>query len=294
MPQSVFVPPFVIAVIVGIICAISIALSSLLGQNTKVVFCDVGQGDASYIRVINKIDVLIDAGPDRSVLSCLGDNMPYYDKTIEIVVISHPHKDHYYGLTQIMDRYELGTVFLSPFISEDSEFQKLIEKIKRHHVSIKYLMSNDNIKVASGNIKIYWPNYTYIKSIPNYHGVPVTNNSTDPNEPSIVLIYSQSDVNILYTGDAQSWVLKDIFSKNRSKISILKVPHHGSVTGLDEDTLNLIRPRISIISVGKKNFYHHPSPDVIEYYKKSKRILLRTDEVGEIRFNIVNGLVYRE
>lgn len=68
-----------------------------LDNRTKIVFCDVGQGDATYIRVRNKVNVLIDAEPDKRVLSCLGRHMPFWDKQIELIFLSHPNKDHYQG-----------------------------------------------------------------------------------------------------------------------------------------------------------------------------------------------------
>ncbi len=105
-----------------------IFLSSYFDQRTKIVFCDVGQGDAAYMRIKNKIDVLIDAGPDKSVLSCLGKYMPFWDRKIELAFLSHPNNDHYNGYFYIADRYKIDKFITvdSPIITKS--YKKLLYK----------------------------------------------------------------------------------------------------------------------------------------------------------------------
>src|SRR3989344_8977177 len=106
-------------------------LSSFFDERTKIVFCDVGQGDAAYIRIKNKIDVLIDAGPNRSVLSCLGKYMPFWDRKIELAFLSHPNSDHYNGYFFITDRYKIDkfiTVNTANLIVSKT-YKKLLQKI---------------------------------------------------------------------------------------------------------------------------------------------------------------------
>lgn len=106
-------------------------LSSFFDERTKIVFCNVGQGDAAYIRIRNKIDVLIDAGPDKGVLSCLGKYMPFWDRKIELAFLSHPNNDHYNGYFFIADRYKIDkfiTVDTASLIVSKT-YKKLLQKI---------------------------------------------------------------------------------------------------------------------------------------------------------------------
>src|SRR3990167_10239079 len=109
----------------SLMVAFFIFLSSLSDERTKIVFCNVGQGDAAYIRIKNKSDVLIDAGPDKSILSCLGKYMPFWDRKIEMAFLSHPNSDHYNGYFYIADRYQIDKFITvkSPIVSKT--YQKL-------------------------------------------------------------------------------------------------------------------------------------------------------------------------
>ena len=108
-------------------------------ERTKIVFCNVGQGDAAYIRIKNKIDVLIDAGPDKSVLSCLGRYMPFWDRKIELAFLSHPNNDHYNGYFFIADRYKIDnfiTVNTANLIVSKT-YKKLLQKISNKKIKIE-------------------------------------------------------------------------------------------------------------------------------------------------------------
>lgn len=120
----------------------------LFDGRTKIVFCDVGQGDAAYIRIKNQFDILIDAGPDRSVLDCLGKYMPFYDRKIELIITSHPQKDHIGGLLYVLDRYQVGEIFLTPLSDPSNTFQNF-EKL----IVTKRSMSILQLPVTSS---IYW------------------------------------------------------------------------------------------------------------------------------------------
>src|SRR3990167_8084226 len=84
--------------------------------HTTVVFCDVGQGDGAYIRIHNKIDLIIDAGPANGMMmQCLGKYMPFYDRTLEYLFLSHPQIDHYGGLLEILKRYKVVNFYTISF-----------------------------------------------------------------------------------------------------------------------------------------------------------------------------------
>ena len=97
---------------VSISTILSLYIVYIVQRHTTIVFCDVGQGDASYIRIQNKIDILIDAGPDQQVLECIGKYMPLFDRTIELAFITHPDKDHMKGLCMCWNITEFRNSFL--------------------------------------------------------------------------------------------------------------------------------------------------------------------------------------
>src|SRR3990167_4021962 len=126
----------VVTMIIAVIFVLINVLKSYLNNETKVVFCDVGQGDATYIRIYNKVDILIDAGSDRKVLQCLGKYMPFFDKTIELAVLSHPQKDNFGGFEYILDRYEIMLFILNPINNSAISFHTLIKKLENKKVEL--------------------------------------------------------------------------------------------------------------------------------------------------------------
>ena len=154
----------VVTMIIAVIFVLINVLKSYLNNETKVVFCDVGQGDATYIRIYNKVDILIDAGPDRKVLQCLGKYMPFFDKTIELAILSHPQKDHFGGFEHILDRYKIILFILNPINNSAISFQSLVNKLQKYKVQLGSKYSGDTIKISDYKITFYWPSRSYLAS----------------------------------------------------------------------------------------------------------------------------------
>ena len=126
----------ILAFLFSLIIIICLFFGSYFNRTTKIVFCDVGQGDAAYIRIKNKIDVLIDAGPDKKILNCLGRHMPFWDRTLEMVVMTHPQSDHYGGLIEVFRRYNVG-IFLAPSVDNSTQgYQVLKDLVKASQAQI--------------------------------------------------------------------------------------------------------------------------------------------------------------
>ncbi len=243
-------------------------LSSFFDERTKIVFCDVGQGDAAYIRIKNKIDVLIDAGPDKKVLSCLGKYMPFWDRKIELAFLSHPNRDHYNGYFFITDRYQIDRFITvdSPIVSKT--YKKLLNKISEKNIPVLFKYSGDKILLGKGDLTLYWP--------------PKNFNSSEDNDFSSVILFN----GVLFTGDASPFVMGRLSHGSLEKVDILKVPHHGSKNGLTKKFLDLADPSIAVISVGKNNSYGHPHQRVLNMLKAKNIKILRTDVNGDILFKL--------
>ena len=263
----------------SLMVAFFIFLFSFFDERTKIVFCNVGQGDGAYIRIKNKIDVMIDAGPDKSILSCLGKYMPFWDREIELAFLSHPNNDHYNGYFFIADRYKIDkfiTVNTYDLIVSKT-YKKLLKKISDKNIPLLFGVSEDKISVAGDDFTIYWP--------------PKEFNSANDNDFSSVIAFrcrgaSRPAQTILFTGDASPFVLGRLSHGAIGKIDILKVPHHGSKNGLIKKFLDLADPLVAVISVGKNNSYGHPHQKILDMLKAKNVKIRRTDVEGDIMYQL--------
>lgn len=261
-----------LAIIFSFIVSLIIFFNNFFDERTKIVFCDVGQGDAAYIRIKNKIDVLIDAGPDQKILSCLGKYMPFWDRKIELAFLSHPNNDHYNGYFFIADRYKIDKFITvnSPIVSKT--YKKLLNKILQNKIPIFFKTIGNKIDVQNVQFTFYWP--------------PISFTSSNDNDFSQILLFQENNFRVLFTGDASPFVLGRLSHGFLGKIDILKVPHHGSKNGLTKKFLDLADPTIALISVGKNNSYGHPHQVILDMLKAKNIKIKRTDVEGDVVFNL--------
>ncbi len=268
-------------------------LSYFFDQRTKIVFCDVGQGDASYIRIKNKMDLLIDAGPDKKIFSCLGKYMPFWDKKIELAFITHPQKDHFGGYLYLLDRYHIKKIAIIPIDNPSSSFKKLKEKIHQKNIPLLFPVAGDQIKIFDTIIFFYWPKKDFLQSkiiFKNHSrfGYPLDNT----NNFSLIFLLEENRFRVLYTSDASPLIINSILNESKvdllrlKNLDVLKVPHHGSRNGLTENFLKLANPKIGVISVGKNNAYGHPNKEVLDMLKAQRVKIKRTDKNGDVEIKL--------
>lgn len=243
-----------------------------------VVVCDVGQGDAIFIRTPSGDDMLIDGGPDKSVLSCLSSHMPFWDRSIEEVFLTHPDADHISGLVSVLQSYHVDQINREPKENPtliDKEFESIIHKGR---VPVRMVEAGDMFYTGNLSVRILWPS----------RAMSLTAKGPTPsNNYSIIEKLNYGTFSMLFTGDIDTYDLNNIAPKV-GNISILKMPHHGSKTGVDIATFQRIHPKLAVISVGKNNRYGLPSPSVMDLLKQDHIPYMRTDEGGEIEI-ISNG-----
>lgn len=284
--------------------------TNILDRRTTVVFCDVGQGDGIYMRIQNKIDVVIDGGPDSSIIECLGRYMPFFDRTIELAFITHPQKDHYFGLLSIGKRYAIKNVFMNPLDSENESFKELKEIFENTHTTVFFPYEGSSIEVLRTKFDFFWPakkfltaNLSSQTSVFSYQNDNNEQNSSlttfmsrsslDPNLFSLIFTFQEKNALFLFTGDATEEVLNKLLGKPELKSTIFKVPHHGSKNGLNEEFLRLADPVVSVISVGRNNRYGHPSKEILSLFESMRKNYLRTDIEGSIVFKISDDFIER-
>ncbi|OGK20490.1 hypothetical protein A3C23_00415 [Candidatus Roizmanbacteria bacterium RIFCSPHIGHO2_02_FULL_37_13b] len=256
---------------------------SIINNKTKIVFCDVGQGDGAYIRTVNNIDILIDAGPSKNILTCLGKYMPLYDRTIEYALLSHFQTDHYGGYSYILERYKINNFIITKSQNKTKKAQELSKLIKQKVRSTIEIQSGDKIVLSNkSGLLFLWPD----KEVMSY--------LTDTNETSQVVLFYQDNFQALFTGDITPDRLSMILHTKLhlaqgDRLDVLKIPHHGSRHNLNKQILELADPILSVISVGKSNSYNLPSSDVLDLLKTLKLSFLLTSELGDVIIEYKSG-----
>lgn len=247
----------------------------LVEGNNKltVAFLDVGQGDAIFIEAPNGNQVLIDGGPNGAVLRELSKVMPFYDRSINMVIMTHPDSDHVNGLVDVLRRYKVDAFVDSGFKIENPAYKEAEDLVAAKNIKDLDLMKGYRINLDKG---------VYLDIL----SPPISAESLDDNNGSLVarLVYGQSS--FLLTGDMEQkmeGVLVSEYGKNLES-DVLKVGHHGSHTSTAESFLGFVNPSYAVISVGADNRYGHPHKETLDLLNKFKVQILRTDEKGSIVF----------
>jgi len=242
----------------------------------KVIFFDVGQGDAGFIETPQRHQILIDGGPGSVILEKLGKSMPFYDRTIDLIILTHPEFDHLSGFNEVLKKYKVSNILWTGIVRDTAEYKewkKLIEEEKTE------------IFIAKAGQKILWESETN-----NYMEVlyPFENLEgkvfEDSNNTSIIskLVFGKNS--FLFTGDAYKNVEGELINKKAEIDSdVLKVSHHGSKTSSSEEFIKSVSPQIAVISAGIGNKYGHPHQEVLELLEKYDIKILRTDKDGDIK-----------
>lgn len=277
---------------VGLVLIFSF-LFSLPDGKLHIFFCDVGQGDAAYIRAPNNQDILIDGGPNDSVLSCLGRHMPFYDRTIDVVMLTHPQKDHLQGLLSVIQRYKVKNFIIGIEGNETEGYRSLVDLLQVRQINIKNLFWGDKFSFGKTQFSILWPTrdwaYQNINKNKLAQGADLTDSavlgmSTDKNinDFSYYLEISYGLFTSLFTGDGDLRIQREIMKEvTLPGVNILKYPHHGSKYGASEDFLKLVNPDLTVISVGK-NPWGHPNTETLDLLGKLSVPFKRTDQSGDV------------
>ncbi len=256
--------------------------------SVTVIFCDVGQGDAAYIRLQGGIDILIDAGPDQSVLSCLGRYMPFYDRRIELAVLTHPDLDHFGGFLPVLDRYTVLTFAMPPVTKKSQSFSDLLSKLERREAKLFFPLAKTEFHVGSAVFYSLWPTTSFLADSAHFETAGLLGSSLrSANSFSLVFVVQLASEYLLFTGDLTPAELNTIQIPARFRqVRVLKVPHHGSKNGLTSEFLDQLKVETAVISSGKKNPYGHPHKEVLEILKTRRIEYVRTDTDGHIEIEV--------
>lgn len=254
-------------------------LFTLPDGKLHIVFCNVGQGDAAYIRAPSNQDILIDGGPDSRVLNCLGRHMRFYDKTLDVVMLTHPQKDHLEGLLEVLARFKVKN-FVIPEIGNNTEgYKKLVKLLKEKQIKTVNLTTGDSFSFGQTEMKILWPERKWLAENNSVLGLAT---SRDLNNFSYYLHLKYGQFDALFTGDGDMRMQPEILTRaTLPQVEVLKYPHHGSKYGATEEFLEKVAPALAVISSGK-NPWGHPNQETLDLLNEEKIIYKRTDNGSDV------------
>ncbi len=240
-------------------------------------FLDVGQGDAVFIEAPNGNQILLDGGPDKKVLKSLASLMPFYDRSIDLLVLSHPHLDHFGGLLYIIPRYFVGGLVSSGAVHQISEFKSFETSLQLKDIKTIVLRRGSKIDMGGGVLlEVLLPDRDVAES--------------KPHDGMLVMRLTYGKTSILLTGDMEENLENYLVSldgdspTSRLKSQILKIGHHGSHTSTSQSFLGYVSPTYAIISSRMGNSYGHPHKETLDILDKFGVKTLRTDISGTVVF----------
>jgi competence protein ComEC len=251
--------------------------SQATDNSLKVSFLDVGQGDSILIQVPGGQITLIDGGEDgNKLLGRLSDELPWRRKTIDALILSHPHADHARGLNALFDRYQIGQVYGTGVLHNSSVYEVWLRNLRDHQLTLNTVQAGETIDLGSGaTLQVLWP-----RDDLSSQTVSQLNNS------SLVLKLTYGQISFLLTGDAEEEVEKQLLEAGINlSAQILKVGHHGSANATGDKFLAAVRPQLAIISVGQDNDFGHPHASTLNKLAGIGAKILRTDQLGTIHLS---------
>jgi competence protein ComEC len=237
---------------------------------------DVGQGDSIYIESPTGVQIVIDGGPDNSVLTDLPQLMPLSDRSLDAVIETHPDADHIAGFIDLLKRYSVG-VFIEPGIPKDTLTAQTLEgEVDAKHIARFVARRGAWLDLGGGaHAKILFPDFDAAT-------IPLSKD----NDGGIVIELSYGSSTALFMADVSSSVEDHLVAayRNELDVDLLKVGHHGSRTSTDNAFLEATTPSFAVISVGAHNKYGHPTEETLGRLASHNIKTLRTDQEGTIKF----------
>lgn len=247
----------------------------------EVNFFDVGQGDSIFIETPRRQQILIDGGPTSAILEKLRKEMPFWDRTIDLIILSHPEKDHMSGLLDVLKRYKVENILWTGVVRDTAEYKEWEKLIKEEGARIIIARAGQRLSLSERlSLLILSP-------FENLEGKIFK----DSNDTSVVAKLIFGDNSFLFTGDITKLVEKELSSVDSD---VLKVSHHGSKTSSGDEFIKEVSPEIAVIQAGRNNSYGHPHQETLDTLNKYDIKILRTDLNGDIKIVSNGNDVYKK
>ena len=261
-----------------------ISIFTFPDKKLHLVACDVGQGDA-ILAIYGSYQILFDGGPGKDVVSCLGKYIPFWDKEIEVVVLTHPEKDHYGGLVYVFREYKVDYFIANSLDSGSNEYSVLKNLVGGGATKVVNPTTGMNVRLGLIHLDIVWPSKDFLTANNVSYSSNVLGISSEKdgvNEFSVVAKLSLGDFDAILTGDIDQGISNMLVEKNLiNQADYVKIPHHGSKNGITQKLLEKLNPAFAVISVGK-NSYGHPYKEILDMLEVLGIRYERTDKYGDI------------
>lgn len=242
---------------------------------------DIGQGDAIFIESPTGNQVIVDGGPGPAILRELGKVMPFGDRSLGLLVVTNPDKDHYAGFLDVFLRYDVGAVAESGTHSPTSLYESLKKGITNERAEHFVFQKGDKVDLGGGAfLEILFPD----RDVSNWSS----------NDGSLVMRLVYGSTSVMLTGDSTARIEQYLAKTNTEgiKADILKAGHHGSRTSSSYEFVKKVAPTLALISAGKENSYGHPHPETLATFKTLGVPYRVTAEEGALTY-VSDGQTWR-
>lgn len=231
---------------------------------------DVGQGDAILIQTPSKKNILIDGGDENADHMVKSYLRKKWVKSIDLMIATHPDSDHIGGLDNVVDAFDIKSIYMPKKTSDSESYINLIKSCKNKNLDIQYLNRDDYLNIEDKlSLQVLSP----------------SNINDENNLASIVFYMKYKDNEFILTGDSEKENEQEILNTyDINDVDFLKVAHHGSNTSSSPEFISKISPDISVISCGYKNQYGHPHKETLNTLYQNDSAVYRTDKIGDIIF----------
>ncbi len=252
-------------------------------QNLEIDFLDVGQGDAILIKAPGGQNILIDGGPDKTVVKRLGETLAFWDKKIDLMILTHPHDDHVTGLVDVLKRYNVKKILYTGVNHNSPNYLAWLKLVRDRKVPMMIVDQEQTISLgANAELEILYPGQSFLDKTVD-----------DLNQSSIIIKLTHGQTKFLLTGDAGEAVEKKLLESGADlAAAVLKVGHHGSQYSSLKEFIEKVAPKIAVIQVGKDNDFGHPNLRTIMKLKRNGVEIYRTDKDGTVKM-VSNGTEVR-
>lgn len=264
---------------VGVVAILSwvAVFASAKTDQLEVHFFDVGQGDAIFIELPDGRQILIDGGPNDKVVEKLNSVMPFWDRSLDIVIATHGELDHIGGLGSMLEHYDVDVIIWNGIEAQTKIFTEWKQAVDRE--GAKVLVGEYGMRVAFSDVSFF--EILHPRSLAQKAGPSPASESQ--NNSSLVIRFVYGEDSFLFAGDIERQGEYAILGQNLELTSdILKVAHHGSKTSSSELFIEKVDPKLAVISSGRSNPYGHPHEAILQRFRKYGIEVKRTDEKGDI------------